>query len=68
MCFACRDFLVLGLDAETLQDFRVAAHLALEDCEIGRAILADPVVAFIETPFHSFIDVGLWHSAQSKMS
>ena len=51
--FALR-FLCWVLDAETLQDFLLFAHLALEDCGIGRAIIADPVVAFIEAPVPFF--------------
>ena len=42
------------LDAETLHNSLLVAHLALEDCGLGRAIIADPVVAFIETPVPFF--------------
>ena len=41
-------FLFWVLDAKTLHHFLLAAHVALEDCGIGRAIIANPAVAFIE--------------------
>ena len=47
-------FLCWVLDAETLHKFLLAAHLALEHCGLGRAIIADPVVAFIEAPVPFF--------------
>ena len=47
-------FLCLALDAETLHHFLLAAHLALEDFSLGRAISADHVVAFIEAPVPFF--------------
>ena len=50
-------FLCWALDAETLHSFLLVAHLALEDCGIGRAVFADPVVAFIEAPVPFFH----WH-------
>ena len=42
------------LDAETLHNSLFDAHLALEDCCPGRAIIADPVVAVIEAPVPFF--------------
>ena len=47
-------FLCWVLDAETLQDFLLFTHLAFADCGIGRAIIADPVGAFIEAPVPFF--------------
>ena len=47
-------FLRWVLDAETLHNFLLVAHLALEDCGLGHVIIADPVVAFIEAPVPFF--------------
>ena len=47
-------FLCWALDAETLHHCLLVAHLALEDCGLGRAIIADPVVAFSEAPVPFF--------------
>ena len=54
MYSVCRDFLALALEDETLHHFLLVAHLALEDCGLGNAIIADPVVAFIEAPVPFF--------------